>query len=237
MTRYRVVIIGFDRETDHFVDLVEVCLTFDDINAVGDLLDGVKLVCIVLVSDLTDDLLDKILDGQKSRRSAVLIENDSHRLVFFTHIRHKLTRVLEFVCEVCFTHIFRDIERCSGCVLNEDILCPDDTGDIVDGLVVNGHTRVHMLTDHLKKVLVRNIVTDTDHVTGGDHDILRRRIAKINHVIDHLTLIVLKDTFLVTYVNDRKELVLRNGLFFLVLVNPEYKEEQIRDLLDNKGNG
>ena len=74
----RVVLLGvleLEVEVEQLEQLVDVGPAVDARLVVGQALDH-RLLDVVLVLDLADDLLEQVLDRHEARRAAVLVEHD-----------------------------------------------------------------------------------------------------------------------------------------------------------------
>ena len=88
-----VEVLALDVQAQQLVEVVDADARVDDDLRVVHLLDG-RLLAVVLVLDLADDLLQHVLDGHDARRAAVLVDDDGHVDAVRPHVGQQLVDVL-----------------------------------------------------------------------------------------------------------------------------------------------
>ena len=133
--------------------------------------DDERLLHVVLVLDLPDDLLDQVLDRHEARRATVLVEHD----------RDVDAPTLEALEEVVdgdrLGHEQRGAQQAAdrgrAVVADEEgqqVLRIEDADDVVDVAVVDRDARMALTHDRLDVRAEVGIERERDHVDARDHD-------------------------------------------------------------------
>ena len=165
--------------------------------------------------------LQDILQCDKPGRRAILIKNDGNAIHGLTEFHHKLRRLFKLVSVIRLTQVipqlkflvFRD---------QEQVLDIHDANDIVRRLLIDRISRILLLSENIHDLLIAGIHIEECHINTRNHNILRDRIPKIEHVVDHLLLVGLDHTLFVADLHDRAELILCDRVLFLVRIHMDH---------------
>src|SRR5712671_4612344 len=192
--------------------------------------DDHRLLDVVLVLDLADDLLEEVLDRDEAGRPAVLIEDD----------REVDLPALELVQEVVDRHRLGDIdgrpkerpEVRSGAGRfaqeRQEILGVEDPEDLVDRLVVDRDTAVAVLHDRLDRLVERRRRLDGRHRDPRHHHLVDATAAELDDRVDHLLFLGLEDALLPPPLDDEAKL-LGGDLRLVRDIRPEHLRDRTRD--------
>ena len=150
---------------------------------------------VVLVVDLTHDLLEHVLDGDDSRGAAVLVDDDRHVRASRLHVLEQLIDLL-----AVRDHEGRSHERLDRLGLlrvaavedpSHDVLEINDADDIV-GVLADDRDAREARSQAQRECLAQGLVPlDEDHLGARHHDLAREGVAEFEDGVDHLPLVVL----------------------------------------------
>ena len=157
-----------------------------------------RLLLVVLVNDLADDLLDQVLDRHEAGGAAVLVHHDRHMHVLLLHLPQQLRNLLLLGNEeggtaqrTCLYIAPRLVDAL------EQVLRVQHTHDVVDIALIDRDARVTALDDYLQGLVQRRDGPGGHHVGTRDHHLAYERVSELEDRVDQLTL-VLFDLVLVT---------------------------------------
>ena len=150
-----------------------------------------RLLVVVFVDDLPDELLDQVLQRHQTGGAAVLV--DHHREVISPdlHLAEQVVGVFRLGYEPRPPHERTDRRvgparpLCTGQVLHEA-----DADDIVDPPAANREPAQPLLDRNIEHFGDRGVRLDGDHVGPGDHDLTHDGVAEGEHRLDQLPLLV-----------------------------------------------
>ena len=122
VARDGVVIVGGKGKSGGLADVLKLRGTVDQKLGVGDALDGVLLILVVLIADLADNLLQEVLLGDDAGRRAVLIQNDRDGNGLPAQLGQKVRSLFELVGEERLAHQFADVKVLLAAVVVEEVL-------------------------------------------------------------------------------------------------------------------
>ena len=139
-----------------FEEVVQIVDGHPTGDAKGIGVDGLDLglLAIVFVGDLTDDLLQQVLDGDQPRRRSVLVQHDGNVHSPLLHLPQEVRHLLRVGHEVRLAHdLVQGDVRLAGDQVTQQILRIDEALDLVDRVAVDGDPRVTVPQDQVKEVL------------------------------------------------------------------------------------
>ncbi len=165
---------------------------------------------IELVPDLSNDLLNDILNGDEPLCSAVFIDDDSHLLMRRLHLAEKRDHVFRLRNEHRLVHEFADrlIDRAVH-QRPDQVLVVNDTYDIINALMKDWQPRITRSSHALKRSVRRLRVLNKHDVDPRRADLACMGVTQIDDVLDHALFIVRK---LGGIVNQFPDLLFRCGL-------------------------
>ncbi len=201
-----VVLVGIlepEVRVEQLGEVVDVGTAVDAGLVVGEPHDE-RLLLVVLVLDLADDLLEEVLDGHQAGRPAVLVEDD----------REVDLPPLELVEQVVHAHRLghedrRAQDRAKGRPLGggtleerQQVLGVQDPDDLVDRLLVDRDPAVALIDERVDRLLERRTRRQRDHRDARDHDLVDALVAELDDRLDHLLLLGLEDPLLATTLDE-----------------------------------
>ena len=174
-------------------------------------LDDHRLLVVVLVLDLADDLLEQVLDRDQAGGAAVLVEHD----------RDVDLAPLELVEQVVDRHRLghedrrpqdraqrRALRRPSRLRNGQQVLGVEDPDDLVDRVLVDRDRgcgpRSMTVSMASSSVAVRRQRDDGD---ARDHHLVDALVAELDDRVDHLLLLGLEDALLAAALDDQAQLL------------------------------
>ncbi len=104
--RHRIVLVIVNGDPCNPGQPVQRVAPFDQPVAGGNL-NQLLLDLVVFVLNVTYNLLDQILDGQKTRRATIFVDDDGHLYMILLHLAKQITDVPRFRGEPGGPHDFR----------------------------------------------------------------------------------------------------------------------------------
>ncbi len=160
---------------------------------------------LVFVSDLTHDFFDQILDRDQSRHSPILVDHDGHANIVLLHLAQKFAPQLTFGYKI---HIFPH-ERVQGARVRlsvrhlQNILRVNDSLNVMNRPFEHWHTGKRFHAQQFNELLDRGIGRDGDDFRPRLHRLSHRLFAKFHDRLDHVTVALVQDSFLLTGFNQR----------------------------------
>src|SRR5699024_567717 len=158
---------------------------------------------VVLVGDLTDDLLDDVFQGDQARSAAVLVDGDRHVVALLLHLPQQFIDGLAVGHVLCRTHDVRGGQLLlGGFTLGRgppitqtchQILEVDDANDVVLVLTHDGDTRVATGQCGVQYGARVMLTRREDDVGTGHHHLADRGVVELEHRVDHLTFLGVDD--------------------------------------------
>ncbi len=182
-SRDRLVVAEREAPREEAVQPLDLHRTLDADAAVGERLVQ-HLALIVLVLDLTDDLLEQILDRDDADRAAVLV--DDHRHVEATALHETELAVRELVLRHVEGSAHDARHRLGGAGRAEQIEAVDDADDVVHALVEDRDARDLLATHERDRLLDRGVVAHRVDVDQRHHHLAHVPAAKLEDAADHL---------------------------------------------------
>ncbi len=152
-------------------------------------LDG-RLLGIVFVLDLTDDLLQQILDRHDAGRAAILIHHDRHVHVALLHLLQQLVHLLRLRDEIGIAQdtVERHI-RAAIAQIAQQILGIQDTDDVVYRAFIDRNAGMPVLQDHIQSCKHRRVGRHGCHINARHHHLTHQLVAEGKDRGDQLLLI------------------------------------------------
>ncbi len=203
-----LLVLQLELDVEQLAELVDVRPPVDARLVVGEP-DDHRLLDVVLVLDLADDLLEQVLDRDEAGRAAVLVEDD----------RDVDLPALELVEQVVDRHRLGHEDRRAqerpeggpgrgvGLQVRQEVLGVEDADDLVDRLLVDRDPRVALLDDEVDRLLERRVRPDPGDRDARDHDLVDAPLAELDDRVDHLLLLGLEDALLAAALDDQAELL------------------------------
>ena len=172
-----------------------------------------RLLDVVLVLDLADDLLEEVLDRDQARRPAVLVEHD----------RDVDLAPLELVQQVVDRHRLRDEDRRPEQRAQVGPAAP--TSDLRNGsrsfayripmtssigVLVDGHPRVALVDHRVDGLVEGGRRRQGDDRDPRHHHLVQAPVAELDDRVDHLLLLGLEDPLLPAALHDQPQLLGRD---------------------------
>ena len=105
----------------------------------------------------------------------------------------------------------------------QQILHIYDTDYVVSAFVIHRESGEFILSEYGNQIIISRINMDKRHINTRNHDLLGLGIAKIEYIVNHITLFILDDTVLLSYINDCTKLLLGHDALGIAL---SYSEEE-----------
>src|SRR5262249_24069142 len=144
-------------------ELVDVRLAADDIASTA-LVDERLRLDVVLVANLTDDLLEQIFDRDEARRAAVLVDDDRALRLLALELLQQLRTPLRLRHEHRRPQQSQNRPRIVDAVERDEILDEDEAGDVVERFLEDGKARILLLAEERPHVGDGRAVADGDDV-------------------------------------------------------------------------
>ena len=171
--------------------------------------DQHRLLDVVLVLDLADDLLEQVLDRHETRRATVLVEHDRDvdlaplELVQQVVDRHRLG------------HEYRRPQQRSECrarlrsVLQDrqQVFRVQDADDLVDRLLEDRDPRVALLDHDTDRLVQGRRCGQGDDRDARGHHLVQAPVAQLDDRVDHLLLLGLQHALLPAPLHDQHQLL------------------------------
>ena len=146
------------------------------------------------------------------------------------HAAEQLVRIL------CLRHKKRFVEHPPDVAflqrvfpkLDHDILHVENADDIVNAFLVYRNPAVPRLKDLIDLRLKRIFNVNGKHITSRHHDLLGCPLIKLKHRVDHLTLIIVKCTALISHLKKRFDLFLCHSLLLVFCLHMKDPQDQLR---------
>ncbi len=171
--------------------------------------DDHRLLGVVLILDLADDLLEEVLDRDQAGGPAILVEDD----------RDVDLPPLELVEEVVDRHRLghehgRPQQRAergplarTGFQDRQEILGVEDADDLVDRLLVDRDPAMALLDDLVDRFLERRRCGQARDRDPRHHDLVEAALPELDDRVDHLLLLRLENALLAAPLDDQPELL------------------------------
>ena len=183
---------------DHGADVVEAGARVGDEGIVRLPHDRRRLVAVVLVVDLADDLFDDVLDRDQAVGAAIFVDHQRQMDARGLHLRqqvdrpHRRRHEQQFADDVGVRQRQRQIDRAQIETGGERLLAPglagvrharpcgherqeiadvDDAFGIVEGFVVDHQARMRRTFEQAHQFAERNVALDRDDVGAMDHHV------------------------------------------------------------------
>ncbi len=150
----------------------------------------------MLILDFSDDLLDEILDRDKTVRTAILVydesEMDACRLHFYQKIEHRHGRRHE-------KHFAPDRTKgegrsrrrafaFNGGEPGEHVFQVHHADRIVEGLAIDRHARMARIPIEAQNLFHGRRFLDADHIRPRHHDVIDTQFTELQDVDEHVPL-------------------------------------------------
>ena len=174
-----------------------------------------RLLLVIFVGDLPDDLLQDVLDGDESRGPAVLVDHDREMNLQRLHLLEQLVNRLALGHEGGRPHDRGDL--LDGLALTvqlapgRDVLEVDDPDHVVQVLADHRNAGEAAAQGKRQRLAQRLVPFDEHHVGARDHDLPHDRVAQLEHRVDHRALTGLDDLPLLQQVDKPAQVLLGSG--------------------------
>ena len=205
-----IIILGIQFRIQMIIYVIQMHGTFDDIFPVGNLLDKLVLLLIVFVMDLTDDLLQDILQCDKSGHVTVLIQHNGNVESGILHFHKKIGNTLCLISEMWLPEKMLN-DKFLIFVVEQKIFHIDNAHDIILAVPVNRETCEFILAEDLDQFIIGGFHICKSNMDSRHHDVLGCGISKIKHIVDHFLFVGFNDAVLMAYIHDGTEFFLRHG--------------------------
>ncbi len=144
-----------------------------------------RIVEVVFVLDVADDLLEHVLDCDQARHAAVLVDHDRHVVAVRAEFAQQHVQALGLGHENGGPQHVAHVELFLSGVVAQQVLREQDADDVVAILVDDGEARVRR-GDHVRDELVRGLA-DVDHVhlSARHHDVAHLHLGDLQRALDH----------------------------------------------------
>ena len=184
------------------------------VDAVGPVRHGHDIAdCpVVLIPDLTDQLLQDILVCDDSQRAAIVVGDDRQVDLFFRHDPEKVIDLGRLVDEIGLVEKRPDIKGMSPADVVADI-APDvqDADDVVDGSLIDGKAAVVLVLDEGQDLLLGHVDVDRRHVHAAGQDAFDRDVAELQGGRDQVSLRLVDLALFGHVLDDVIEVIFRDG--------------------------
>ena len=168
-----------------------------------------RLVGVVLVGDLADDLLEQVFHRDEPGGAAVFVDDDRHVELLGLHLAQELGDAFRLGHEVrgaqALAH--RRGALADGAARDE-ILQEHEPDDVVGVLVVRGQPRLAGFDRGRDRFVDGRVAFDRDHVGAGQHHLAHDGVAELEDRVDELALFGLDRSLLGRDVGHREDLLL-----------------------------
>ncbi len=176
---------------------------------VGQALDH-RILHVELVDDLSEELLDDVLEGHEAGGAAVLVDDDREVEAVALHLPQERGDPLGLGHEVRRTGQLGHRSLLVAVALgSHQVLGVDDADDVVDATSGHGQPAEAVEEHDLHGVGHAELRGHRDHVRPRHHHLAHDRVAQLDHRLDELALLGLDDVLLDGEVRDGEELLLR----------------------------
>src|SRR5215204_3835193 len=159
--------LALDLDVQPIAHFVDADLSAEDKRAIPLVSDRFTLD-VVFVTDLANDLLEQVLNGDEPGRSAVLIDDNGHLRLPALHLLEQLGYTLALRHEMRRPHQRRHRRLCVRRQRNE-ILHEHNPGDVVEVVAIDGHPRILLFAKQRTQILQRGVGTYGDDVRTRRH--------------------------------------------------------------------
>ena len=169
---------------------------------------------VELVLDLADDLLQEILEGDDPLRRAVLVDDDRHVLVRAPELGEERGQVLRLGHDVGRAQQRGELDLGDRAVVErrDEVADVEDADDLVERLAEDGVAGVGRLEHGTESLLRCHLDRDADHLGTGHHHVRRLLVGEVEHLVEHLALVLLDLASLGRHLEQHLQLGLRVGL-------------------------
>ena len=228
----RLVVIGQVEQVTHVVHADAAIQAEDDFVIGGDLLDR-RLLGVVLVLDLADDLLDHVLHRHQAGRAAVLVDHDGDVTLGGLHVVQQVVDRLGLGDIDRRPHQLADVDcavrAAVALQVGQQVLGVQDPDDVVEALVEHGQAGVAGADDHLEHLVERIVDVDGADADARHHDLVHALLGELDDPVDHLLLLLLDAALLGPGLDQQLELLGGQVTALGSLGPPQEADEQRAD--------
>ena len=197
---------------DHGADVVEAGARVGDEGIVRLPHDRRRLVAVVLVVDLADDLFDDVLDRHQAVGAAIFIHHQRQMNARGLHLRQQIDRAhrwrheKQFPNDVGLRQRQREIDRTQietggqrllalglSCIRyarlrgheRQEIANVDDAFGIVEGFVVDDQARMRRAFEQAHQFAERNVALDRDDIGAMHHHVRNAPFMQVEDIAQH----------------------------------------------------
>src|SRR5690554_4137568 len=164
---------------------------------------------VVLVINLTDDLLDHVLDGHQLCQAAVFVHDHRHVIAAFLEQLEQRVKAFALGDEQRRTQQFAHVEL-AGVVaeITQKVLRDEDADDVIAAFADDGEARIAGFDDGRQQL--SRVIDPRQHRNLGawDHDVSGLQLRDVQHALDHRQRIRIEQTALMSITKKLEEIVL-----------------------------
>src|SRR5262245_37313008 len=177
--------LALDLEPEALHHFVDVDLAAEHEAAVA-LVDDRLGLDVVLVADLADDLLEKVLDRDQPGGAAVLVDDDRDLRLLPLELLEELGHALALGHHHDRPGQVGDSALVVGVADRDEILHEDEAGDVVEVLAIHGKARVLLLAEERAQIADGRLVPDRDDVGARRHHLADQRVPEVDDALEQL---------------------------------------------------
>ncbi len=155
-----------------------------------------RLLAVVLVLDLADDLLDDVLHRHQAGRAAVLVDHDGDVPLGRLHVVEQLVDRLRLRARRpgrAPARAGRSVAVAAPVALQvrQQVLGVQDADDVVEALLEHRQPGVAGGDDHVEHLVDRVVDVDGADADAGHHHLVDALVPELDDPVDHLLLVLL----------------------------------------------
>ena len=170
---------------DGVLEFAERQPRIDIVSSVHPPLQQRTFINIVLVLNLTDDLLNNVLDRRKTVDSAIFIDHKRHMNAFKAHLQKQVKYPHAGRHKQYLPQEFPGIERLPSSHGRHHVLDVDHSEHIVEIPAIDGHPGVRFLGDQVQQVFPVDGHVDGNNIRTRHHHIGYGQCANGQHLVEH----------------------------------------------------
>ena len=159
-----------------------------------------RVLRVVLVADVADDLLDDVLQRDDAARAAELVHDDREVEATRLHLPQELANLvglrdeedrapddpIEGAVRLALPAVARASRRQRALQDAEEILRVEDALDLIDAVAIDGVAAVAALHDDVEHLVERGVDLDRLHLRPRHHHLARDGVLELQHAEEQL---------------------------------------------------